>query len=224
MPRAFNERERERIRSQLIEKGRELFASYGLRRTNVEDLTGAVGISKGAFYLFFDSKEALFFEIVRQFEGEYRAAVFDDAPEPGVTPRERVRRLLERAFSAWRSSPLFTRFTREDYEHLRRRLPPEALDAGLRDDVAFTSELLARWQAEGMPVESDPALVTGLMRALFYVSLHADDFDPAVYPRLIELLIDLVAGHLVDGVDEVASTGRTGGKTPPTSTLAQPAP
>ena len=197
MPRGFNEREREQIRAQLIEKGRELFGSYGLRRTNVEDLTGAVGISKGAFYLFFDSKEELFFEIIRRFEAEYRAEVFDDAPAPGVAPRERVRRLLERAFSAWRSSPLFTRFQEEDLEHLRRRLPPEALEAGLRDDEAFVAELLDRWRSEGMPVASDPAMVTALMRALFYVSLHAADFDPAVYPRLIELLIDLAAGHLV---------------------------
>jgi len=49
MPRAFTEREREVIRSRLRAAARDTFRAHGLRRTNVEELARAAGISKSAF-------------------------------------------------------------------------------------------------------------------------------------------------------------------------------
>ena len=66
MPRPFSERERDLVRQRLLQAGREAFASFGLRRTAVDDLARAAGISKGAFYLFFDSKEGLLLEILER--------------------------------------------------------------------------------------------------------------------------------------------------------------
>ena len=43
------------------------FARRGLRGARIEDITAACGLSKGAFYLHFESKEALFGELVRGF-------------------------------------------------------------------------------------------------------------------------------------------------------------
>lgn len=65
MPRAFTETEKERIRSRLIESGRECFARYGLAKTSIEDLVRPAGIAKASFYLFFESKEALYVETVK---------------------------------------------------------------------------------------------------------------------------------------------------------------
>lgn len=56
MPKGFTDREKETIRAQMREKGRKLFEKHGLRKTSVDELTNAVGISKGAFYLFFELK------------------------------------------------------------------------------------------------------------------------------------------------------------------------
>jgi AcrR family transcriptional regulator len=198
MPKGFTGREKELIRARLIERGRECLATYGIRRTSVEDLTGAAGISKGAFYLFFDSKEELFFEIISQFEDEYHAALLGERPQVGEPHRAFVRRFLSKAFSLWRSSLLFTHFDRAEYEHLLRKLPEEQIRAGLRSDETFIVELLAQWRAAGLIVGHDPRLVVNLMRALFVVQVHASDFDQERYPALIDLLIDLVAGYLTE--------------------------
>ena len=64
MPKAFAEHEKTIIRQQLHEKGQQLFALHGLKKTSVDDLVQAVGISKGAFYLFYASKEELLLEIL----------------------------------------------------------------------------------------------------------------------------------------------------------------
>jgi AcrR family transcriptional regulator len=60
MPKAFSEHEKDIIRAQMREKGKDLFEKQGLKKTSVDELTAAVGISKGAFYLFYESKEELF--------------------------------------------------------------------------------------------------------------------------------------------------------------------
>jgi AcrR family transcriptional regulator len=53
----------------LIAAARQEFARKGLRGARVEDITSACGLSKGAFYLHFPSKEALFGELVDAFLG-----------------------------------------------------------------------------------------------------------------------------------------------------------
>src|SRR5438067_8893458 len=51
----------------LVTAARAEFARRGLRGARIEDITAACGLSKGAFYLHFESKEALFGELVRAF-------------------------------------------------------------------------------------------------------------------------------------------------------------
>src|SRR4051812_15843868 len=52
----------------LVAAARAEFARRGLRGARIEDITAACGLSKGAYYLHFDSKEALFGELVRAFQ------------------------------------------------------------------------------------------------------------------------------------------------------------
>ena len=46
-----------------METGRACFLRYGLKKTTIDDLVKPVGIAKASFYLFFDSKEALYMDI-----------------------------------------------------------------------------------------------------------------------------------------------------------------
>ena len=39
MPKTFTEKEKEIIRNVLIQKGRELFGNYGLKKTSITELT-----------------------------------------------------------------------------------------------------------------------------------------------------------------------------------------
>lgn len=197
MPRALSEAERTRIDAGLREAARTLIAQRGMRHISVEDLTRAVGISKGAFYLFYPSKEALFFAVIAAWESDYQAGLLNALGPATAPPHERVAALLHRAVTLWREHPLFRHFSREDYEALYRRLSPEQIAAGAQADLDFAAALIAHWQTEGISVRHDAALVMALMRAVFYVSLHADEFDPAIYPALLERLIAMTATELL---------------------------
>ena len=64
MARSFTEREKENIKRSLREACKQSWTQYGYKKTSVDDLCKQVGISKGAFYLFYESKEALFCEVL----------------------------------------------------------------------------------------------------------------------------------------------------------------
>lgn len=64
MARGFTEREKDNIRKRLEGACKQSWTQYGYKKTNVEDICRQAGISKGAFYLFFESKEALFCEVL----------------------------------------------------------------------------------------------------------------------------------------------------------------
>ena len=70
MSRSFSDQEKNMIRTVLLEKGRELFARHGLKKTAVGELTAAAGIAQGSFYVFFNSKEELYFEILEMEEAK----------------------------------------------------------------------------------------------------------------------------------------------------------
>ena len=64
MARGFTEWEKENIKRNLREACKQSWAQYGYKKTSVDDLCRRAGIPKGAFYLFYGSKEALFCEVL----------------------------------------------------------------------------------------------------------------------------------------------------------------
>ena len=64
MARSFTEREKENIKRSLRKACKQSWTQYGYKKTSVDELCRQVGISKGAFYLFFESKESLFCEVL----------------------------------------------------------------------------------------------------------------------------------------------------------------
>ena len=60
-------------RASLIAAARAEFVKKGLRGARIEDITAACGLSKGAFYLHFESKEALFGETMSAFKAQLDA-------------------------------------------------------------------------------------------------------------------------------------------------------
>ncbi len=64
MPLAFSDEEKMQIRERLLAAAEEIAATSAYKDIKVEALTTIAGISKGAFYKFYESKEQLFFEML----------------------------------------------------------------------------------------------------------------------------------------------------------------
>lgn len=199
MPKAFSEHEKETIRAQMREKGKKLFEKQGLKKTSVDELTEAVGISKGAFYLFYESKEELFLEILEELEKDFRSGIFDFSISPQEDVRTLLAKLLKSALLTWDRYPLLKNFGMAEYEYLARKLPAERIQAHINQDNEFVGKFIKRIKREGIAVKAAPRVVSNLMKSLFFVSLHRDEMGESDYVETMEVLTDLVAVYIVEG-------------------------
>jgi TetR/AcrR family transcriptional regulator, transcriptional repressor for nem operon len=87
MPRARNSLE---TRSRLLDSARDVIRAKGYAATTVDDICAAAGVTKGAFFHHFESKERLGVAAIERFEAR-AGAIFDSAPYAAdPDPRERV--------------------------------------------------------------------------------------------------------------------------------------
>ena len=63
-----------RTRAEIFEHAARLFRLRGYAGTNIDDIMLAAGLTRGAFYAHFKSKDDLFAEVVRAGDGLLRAA------------------------------------------------------------------------------------------------------------------------------------------------------
>ena len=199
MPRRFSPDDRARIALRLRDVGRHAFAAYGLRRVSVDELARAAGISKGAFYLFFDSKEALLLDLLQSFEADFQRRLLDEVLKPDLGPLESLRVLLATAVEVRGTEPLLRNLSDIDLATLMRGIPPDKVTA-LRDaDVTSARRFVDYWREHGAPISIDAEVLTGLMRAIVLSSFREQVIGPNVYEQVIQLMIDAVAANLVPG-------------------------
>ena len=199
MPKAFTEQEKEVIRAQMREKGKKLFEKQGIKKTSVDELAQAVGISKGAFYLFYESKEELFMEILEDLETDFRTRIFAFSIHSRSNARQLLAKLFKDALLTWDEYPLLKNFGMAEYEYLARKLPLHRIQAHVQRDDEFVEEFIKRIKKEGIAVKASPSVISNLMKSLFFVSLHRDDLGPAAYVESMKVLTDLVARYVMEG-------------------------
>ena len=56
--------------TRILDAALTLFHRYGVRRTSIDDVAQEAGVAKGTVYLYFDSKETLFFEVAERLFAE----------------------------------------------------------------------------------------------------------------------------------------------------------
>jgi AcrR family transcriptional regulator len=75
----------EATRRRIIESAVELFAELGYGETGLADVLQHAGVSKGAFYYHFDSKEAVATAIIEEFDNRVGRAIDNDFDVDGPT-------------------------------------------------------------------------------------------------------------------------------------------
>lgn len=201
MPKAFTEHEKELIGKRLLEQGYKLFSAYGLKKTNIEEIAQAAGISKGAFYNFYESKEALFMDVIEQVEIRVRQEVLAVIDLPGLSPRARLFAVLKKAFTCFETIPILQFFTGSDYDLLFRRIPAEKLQEHLSRDQAFFEELISRCQNAGISIRVQSEQIIGLLYPLVLTILQEDDLGRNYFGGSRDLLLELVAAFCLGEVE-----------------------
>ncbi|GAB6878795.1 hypothetical protein JCM17823_10690 [Halorubrum gandharaense] len=195
---SFNDDDRDRIRAELVETGRELFTRFGFERTRIKDVTEAVGIGTSTFYQFFDSKEALYVAVLTA----ERAAIEDlieTAVADAETPKDEVRALLRTMFTETRSNPLIARLIVEgELQEIQDQLSDTECQSIAMPPAEDRITLAERWARMEAFRYDDPEMIRGIFRSLVFVTraqesligtLHVEAYEE-VEERLIETIVD----------------------------------
>ena len=68
----------EATRQRLLDAAEALFGRNGFHATGISDITRRAGVAQGTFYLYFESKEQVFTELVRHLSRTLRRAIAED--------------------------------------------------------------------------------------------------------------------------------------------------
>lgn len=197
MPKGFTEKEKELIIEKLHKEGTRLFAQYGVRKTTVDEIAGASGISKGSFYSFFDSKEELFFDILDRMDKISKKKMDEGFPVKGKTYKESMKKFLSGIFEFIEETALLKKINPSELEQILRKLPEERIAGHLSNDNKYLTAFYEHWAKKDVFRKNNPIAFAGLVKILFYFNLHKNEFDAEEFDATRELLINMISEFLV---------------------------
>lgn len=149
----------EETRAKLLAAARQAFATHGYAHTSMDDFTGEAGLTRGALYHHFGSKQGLLIGVIEQIEAEVTErldAVSQAAPTLWEGFRQRCRTYLQLALE-----PEIRRIILQDARAVLGDVPQTAQSIG----IAALENALQRLIDEGTVT---PSLHVGAMARMLY--------------------------------------------------------
>ncbi len=182
---AFTDYETEQLRVALLKEARRCAVTLGLRKTSVDQLTRAVGIAKGSFYRFYESKEMLFFAVLESIHFElYDVADRVLSEEGGLPPSQRAAKAIL-AVCKRLSDTGDMAFIENDARLLLQRLPESVKDEHYHDDETHIRALL---ESRGLQPNGGIALAAAAIRGLILTVSHKEQIGE-MYPQVLKTLV-----------------------------------
>lgn len=198
----------------ILDAAAELFVYYGYDKTTVSDIARAAGISKGAIYLEFEGKDALFEALMFRELASYAQnwfALIDADPHGGTIGgmyKNSLYALSENAFV----SAMFKQDRRVLGTYLRK---PDNLFRAMRDGQETSSRLLfvqMMQEAGAMRDDIEPRVIAHIMDMLAYGLVAVDDIVPAEQAPPMEEVIEGIAELMDRALTPAAERDNEAGK------------
>lgn len=198
--RSFTDEEREIIRRKIIDRGKDCFARYGIKKTSIEDLTKDLGIAKSSFYSFFNSKEDLFLQIFK----EEREALKDSLLENSFLkyrkePDKAVKAYLHYLLNIVNNHPIWKKvFVEKEYVELTISLSSEEKIRNIhRENVAIILPFFEEWADAGLLIDKNARLLAETIFAVFFLTRFRNEIGDEDFPEIMDFFIDLLAEKIV---------------------------
>lgn len=193
MATAFTQDEKQRIGDALLDAGEQRFTTHGLKKTALDDLVAAVGIAKGSFYTFFDSKESLYLEVMLRRAPAIAARIASTLVTP--VSEDRLATVLRTVTETLSDDPLYRRLIArpDELDAVTDRLGSEQIARVTPHLVTPLLDYLAAGQAEGTVVDDiEPAILLQVICTIGLVVMHRDRFEPD-YDAVLDATIRTLA-------------------------------
>ena len=191
MRKALSEREQHAIKTKLLESCRVCWERYGYKKTGVAQLASMAGISTGAFYAFFPSKEMIFIETANAFIQKLYALMA--ACKPAAPTKYHFVSGFKQCIDEMFQNPwIFS--LRADIETFLRKLPEDFLEQDFRQDLL---DITAVVNLYGITPKVSMEEIVAVFHTLL-MSIYLTDIIGPTHRQALHLLIDSVIGNLFE--------------------------
>lgn len=173
----FTEDEKNRLREQLRIECEKSWKSIGYKKTKISDLTKKVGISTGAFYNLYATKEELFLHVLKQINEQQMQIIKgiitkDPTLDGAVAAIKYIYRLYE-------ENPLLFDFSSPDFWSLVKKFPAGEYEKLYYANVAFLSDMLRTMNlTPKVSIEKTEAIIATLIYTVtFKGKIPYDNYD-----------------------------------------------
>jgi AcrR family transcriptional regulator len=187
---------RQERRRAVLDASLRVFSERGYHATRVSDLIAAAGIARGTFYLYFESKNAIFHELLDELLDRIRASVDGVDTGGGAAPlQDQLRHIVGRVLETFRAHPALTTLVLRSAPGLDAEVDRK-LAAFYGQVHAWLAESIRNAQALGLmrPLDVDVVAwaVIGAVKQLVERSLErASDDAEANLDRKARALVDV---------------------------------
>jgi len=191
MSKAFSETEIEVIRTKLIESCQKCWERQGYRKTTVAEMATMAGISTGAFYTFYETKELLFIATADYYSNllldQFRESLPTHAcPQDFADGLKALTRELDH--HQWMLS------LSADYEIFLRKLPSEFLEENFHKDLLdFTAMIKSVGLVAKISMEDFTAIINALFAPLYFAETMGERYHMA-----LDFIIDSTIPNLLE--------------------------
>ena len=196
---AYSEKDRERIRTELIAVGLELMAKQGVQHTTVEQIYKKVGISRTFFYSFFSTKEDLVVEALYWQQPKIIEYIKKLMADPALSWRDAVKQFLYACCYGERNG--IAVLTIEEQQIIFKRLSKESYQIFRRRQLQLFGEIL-----ENFGIRTDErriGLFTNLSLAMIVVRRALPDTLPLLVPEAADETVDYQIAAIVDALEKL---------------------
>ena len=197
MPKTFSEHERTYIKNRLIEEAEICLGIYGVKKTTIDELVKRVNIPKGTFYLFYASKEILFFDVINKYHQQVNNEINDQLNKMSEPLSiETLTTLIFKMYQSVYSSFIYQLIKANELELIIRKLPLK-LKIDHIDNDDFNVEILLK-QIPGTD-QTKISIYSTSLRAVFLAMLHKQEIGDDRFDDVIRLMIRGIVMQIFKG-------------------------
>ena len=183
----------------LMETAKGLFFGQGFRKTTIQSIADAAGVSKGAVYLHFKSKKDIFFQIILQVEEQIWSQVQRIDGDRQSTDREKLIGIIEVHFDYLHENRLLTELlVHEVGLAMSEEMLQKTTAMRVRWQLLFNDNIGRMLEQPYRKFRADLGFsVVGLLE-MFHASLVVDNLqiDKQVFTEFLLLLVDTMGPAL----------------------------
>jgi AcrR family transcriptional regulator len=195
MPRAFTEQERHEIKHKLQEVAKQLLLHHAMNKISVDDLVDQTMIAKGTFYLFYKSKEILFYDVFRQEHDAIQEEFINQVRlNSSNMDAHKLTTIIVSLYKKLENTFILPMAFRGDLELLMRKIPKDLVNEHNEQDYFSMEQLFhALPDLEAYDIE----VFTSALRIALVSIMHKQDISDEHFDDALRLVIYGITAQLL---------------------------